>query len=147
VVGDHAPTAGEDVKQVTSSPSAERAGTRSPAPGRAPPSATSTWNTERTEPIEIVAPDRFCATLLLEYAAPLFAAEIVAGPAWIVRLQPPAGGAWVLELLVIVERWLESAPLPCATVHYGGRDYLIRASTQVAQFAAVESASAGNGSS
>jgi hypothetical protein len=120
--------------QAPASPSVERAGRRSPAPGRAPP-------------IEIVAPDRFCATLLLEYCAQLFAAEIVAGPAWIVRLQPPTEGAWVLELLVLVERWLESAPLPCATVHYGGRDYLIRASTQVAQFAAVESASVGNGSS
>lgn len=126
--------------QAPASPSVERAETRSAAPGRAPPSP-------QRQPIEIVAPDRFCATLLLEYAAPLFAAEIIAGPAWIVSLQPRTEGAWVLELLVLVERWLESAPLPCATVHYGGRDYLIRASTQVAQFAAVESASAGNGAS
>jgi hypothetical protein len=133
--------------QAPASPSAERAGKRPPAPGRAPPSPTGTRNTEHPEPIEIVAPDRFCATLLLEYAAALFAAEIVAGPAWIVRLQPRTEGAWVLQLLVLVERWLESAPLPCATVHYGGRDYLIRASTQVAQFAAVESASAANGTS
>jgi hypothetical protein len=96
-----------------------------------------------TQPIEIVAPDRYCTDLLLEYAAPLYPAEVVSGPAWIVRVQPPAGGAWVLEFLALVERWLESAPLPCATVHCGGRSYLIRASTEVAEFAAAaESAAA-----
>jgi hypothetical protein len=58
----------------------------------------------------------------------LFPAEIVSGSAWIVRLLPRTGGAWVLELLSLVERWLESAPLPCATVRCGGRSYLIRAS-------------------
>ena len=84
-------------------------------------------------PIEIVAPDQLSTALLLEYAAPIFPAEVVSGTAWIVRLQPPAsGGGWVLELLSLVERWLESAELPCANVLYGGRSYMIRTSTQLA---------------
>ncbi len=83
--------------------------------------------------IEIVAPDQLSTALLLEYAAPIFSAEVVSGTAWIVRLQPPAtGGTWVLELLSLVERWLESAQLPCANVLYGGRSYMIRTSTQLA---------------
>ena len=73
-------------------------------------------------------------SLLLEYAAPLFPAEIVSGSAWVVRLQPPTGGGWVLELLSLVERWLESARLPCAKVLYGGRSYLIRNSLEVTRF-------------
>jgi hypothetical protein len=68
----------------------------------------------------------------------LFQAEIVSGSAWIVRLQSPTGGGWALEFLSLVERWLESAPLPCAKVLCGGRSYLIRASTDVAQFAGAE---------
>ncbi|MGD0713897.1 MAG: hypothetical protein ABSB24_06885 [Gaiellaceae bacterium] len=43
----------------------------------------------------------------------------------------------MLELLSLVERWLESARLPWANVLYDGRSYLIRASTEVAQFAAA----------
>jgi hypothetical protein len=39
----------------------------------------------------------------------------------------------VIELLTLVERWLESAPLPCASLLYGGRSYLIRSSTQLRQ--------------
>ena len=38
----------------------------------------------------------------------------------------------MLELLSLVERWLESAELPCANVLYGGRSYMIRTSTQLA---------------
>ena len=34
----------------------------------------------------------------------------------------------MLELLSLVERWLESAELPCANVLYGGRSYMIRTS-------------------
>ena len=128
------------MNQAPVSPSLEPRGTRSPAPGRAPPSVTTAWNPERPEPVDVVAPDWYCVALLLRYAALLFPAEIVSGPEWIVRLRPPAEGAWVLELLVLVERWLESAPLPCATLHYSGRSYLIRASTAVAGFAAAESA-------
>lgn len=88
-----------------------------------------------TPPIEIVAPDEYCTALLLEYAAPLFPAEIVSDSAWIVRLAPPAGGGWALELLALVERWLEAARLPCAKLLYGGHSYLIRAPVNVAQFA------------
>ena len=87
-------------------------------------------NAKLVRPIEIAAPDQLSTALLLEYAAPLFPAEHVAGTSWIVRLEPPAaGGKWVFELLSLVERWLESTRLPCADVHYGGRRYVIRAST------------------
>jgi hypothetical protein len=95
-----------------------------------PPAA---WSAQDAQPIEIVAPDQLSTDLLLEYAAPVFPAEVVSGTAWIVRLQPPAsGGGWVLELLSLVERWLESADLPCANVLYGGRSYLIRTSAPLA---------------
>lgn len=89
-------------------------------------------NAEHVRPVEIVAPDQLSTALLLEYAAPLFPAGLVSGTSWTVRLEPPpAGGKWVAELLSLVERWLESTRLPCATVHYGGRSYRIRASTEV----------------
>jgi hypothetical protein len=101
------------------------------------------WSSEGSSRIEIVAPDRYCTVLLLGYAPPLFDAEIVAGTEWIVRLQPPAGTGWVLELLALVERWLESARLPCAKLRYEGRSFVIRSSTEIAEFvAAVESSSA-----
>jgi hypothetical protein len=87
--------------------------------------------------VEIVAPNRDCADLLLEYTPPTFRAEIISGPAWIVRLEPQAGGRWVPELLALVERWLVSVPLPCTKVLYGGRSYLIHATTNIAQFAAT----------
>lgn len=91
------------------------------------------WSPEGVRPIEIVAPDQLSTALLLEYAAPLFPAEHVSGSSWIVRLQPPpTGGKWVLELLSLVERWLESTRLPSANVVYGGRSYLIRSSIEVA---------------
>ncbi len=106
------------------------------------PSPTAAGNAESAQPIEIVTPDRYCAALLLEYAAPLFPAEIVSGSGWVVRLQPPAGAGWVVELLSLVVRWLESARLPSAKVRYGGRSYMIRSSTQVTQLAAAESAAA-----
>jgi hypothetical protein len=106
----------------------------------------------RSQPIEIIAPDRYCTAALLEHAAPLFPAEVVYDiedidgvdpvdrSAWIVRLEPPVERDWALELLSLVERWLESCRLPCAKVLYGGRSYLIRASTDGAWFqAAAES--------
>ena len=87
---------------------------------------------ECVRPIEIVAPDQLSTALLLEYAAPLFPAKLVSGTSWIVRLEPPpAGGKWVIELLALVERWLESTRRPSADVHYGGRTYVICASTEV----------------
>lgn len=89
-------------------------------------------NAEHVRPIEIASPDQLSTALLLEYAAPSFPAEVVSGTSWIVRLEPPAaGGKWVFELLLLVERWLESTSLPSADVHYGGRRYVIRASTGV----------------
>jgi hypothetical protein len=114
----------------------------------------------RSQPIEIIAPDRYCTTVLLEHAAPLFPAEVVYGidaldidgldavepvdrRAWIVRLEPPAERDWALELLSLVERWLESCRLPCARVLYGGHSYLIRASTDGAWFQAAAESSHG----
>ncbi len=89
--------------------------------------------------IDIFARNRYCTDLLLEHAAPLFSAEIAPGVVWIVRVQPPAQAGWAIELLALVQRWLESARLPWATVLYGGRTCLIRPSTDIAQFlAAVE---------
>jgi hypothetical protein len=97
------------------------------------PKLPTAWNSETSGPVEIVAHDLYCTNLLLRHAAPLFSAEIVSGSAWVVRLQPPAGGGWVLELLALVDRWLESARLPCAKVLYGGRSYLIRTSPDIAR--------------
>lgn len=55
---------------------------------------------------------------------------------WIVRLHPPESGTgWALELLSLVRRWLEAGRLPWASVLYDSRSYLIRPSTEVAQFA------------
>jgi hypothetical protein len=92
---------------------------------------------ERNQPVEIVMPDRHCADLLLEHAAPMVPAELVPVSAgWIVRLQPPpagSGGWWMLEVLSLLDRWLESVPLPCAKVRYGGHSYLIRSSIETAQ--------------
>ena len=84
--------------------------------------------------VEIVAPDRYCADLLADLAAPSFRAEIVSGLSWLVRLHlPPTGGGWVSEFLSLVERWLESVPLPCAKVLYDGRSYLARSSIEPTQ--------------
>ena len=91
-------------------------------------------DSSRAEAIEIVAPDQYCTALLLEHAAPLFPAEVISSSAWIVRLEPPAERDWALELLSLIERWLESCRLPCAKVLYRGRSYLIRASTDGAWF-------------
>lgn len=107
---------------------------RTPAAGPERPTSSSAWSSESARPVEIVAPDRYCTAVLLEYAGPLFPAEIVPGDGWIVRLQPAGGTGWVLELISLVERWLEYVRLPCAKVLYGGRSYLIRASADIAQF-------------
>jgi hypothetical protein len=95
--------------------------------------ARPAWSFDGLHRVEIVAPDPECAALLLTYASPLFPGELVRGAPLIVRLQPPlTGPGWVIELLALVERWLETAPLPCAKLLYGGRSYLIRSSTHVA---------------
>lgn len=91
------------------------------------PAARTTLTFDGVEAVEIVAPDRYCALLLLDHAAPRFPAKLVPGAGWIVRFQPPAtGGEWVTDLLTLVERWLAAAPIPCATIRRGGRSYLIR---------------------
>ncbi len=87
--------------------------------------------------MDVFARDRGSADLLLAFATPSFPAEIAAGPVWIVRLQVPPGGAAMLELLSLVQRWLEAARLPWATVRYDGRNHLIRPSTAFVQFAAA----------
>ncbi len=100
-------------------------------------SARPAWTFDGLHRIEVVAPDSDCAALLLEYATPLFPAELVPGAPLTVRLQPPpTGPEWVIELLALVERWLEAAPLPCAKLLYGGRSYLIRSSDHVAELVA-----------
>ena len=98
-----------------------------PDPAPPTPAAPATLAFDGVEAVEIVAPDRLCATLLLDYAAPMFPAELVPGPPWLVLFQPPPnGGEWVIDLLTVVERWLASAPIPCAKMRRGGRSYLIR---------------------
>ena len=94
------------------------------------------WGSECDQPVEVVAPDRYCANLLLELAAPIVPTELLPGAALIVRLQPPLaarGGWWVLEVLSVLDRWLASVPLPCAKVLYGGHSYLIRSSIETAE--------------
>lgn len=77
--------------------------------------------------VEIVAPDRESALLLVECVGGAFPGELLPGPSWIVRFrEPAAGGDWVVDLLALVERWLAAAPLPCAKLLRGGRSYLIR---------------------
>ena len=84
-----------------------------------------------SSPLKIVAPDRYCAEMLLRDAARLFSAALAPGPAWVVRVQPPAGAEGVLEVLSLVTHWLDSIPLPCTKVFYGERSYLIRARNAV----------------
>ncbi len=111
---------------------------RRPTGRRARRSPRRAWSFDGLHRVEIVAPDIECAALLLEYASPVIPARLVAGAAPIVRLEPPPNDpGWVIELLAVVERWLDAAPLPCAKLFYGGRSYLIRSSTHVAQFVAV----------
>jgi hypothetical protein len=88
-------------------------------------------------PVDIVVHDRDSARILLDYAVPLFAAEVVSGPVWAIRLQPPAGEGWIVALLTLIERWLESAQLPCAKVLCGGRSYLIRTSPDIGRSSTV----------
>jgi hypothetical protein len=90
--------------------------------------------------VEVIAPDPECAALLMQYAVSAFPAEVVAGDPLLVRLQPPQREpGWVVEFLALVQRWLASAPLPCAKVLYGGRSYLIRSSNDVGQLVVADS--------
>ena len=68
----------------------------------------------------------------------MFPVEIVPGTPATVRLQPPTAGArWVIDLLALVERWLDAVPLPCVSLMYGGRSYLVRSSTHVEDLVVV----------
>jgi hypothetical protein len=111
----------------------KRAISRRSSLGRDRGSAHAAWaGGEGLHRVEVVAPDPECAALFVEYASPLFPAEIAPGAPATVRLQPPTDGArWVIDLLAVVERWLEGVPLPCAKLIYGGRTYLIRSTTHV----------------
>lgn len=80
--------------------------------------------------VEIIAHDRHCATQLLDRATPHFPAEIIPGTDWIVRFHPPTTTInWVTDLLVLIEYWLQSMPLPCANLRDGDHHHLIRAPT------------------
>ena len=114
-------------------PSLARRLTRLPATRRSRPHPRPPWTSEGLHRIDIVVPDPKDAALLLEYASPLFPAEIVSGSTLTVRMQPPTGAGWVIELLSLVDRWLESTRLPDAKVLYAGRSYLIRAELDPAQ--------------
>jgi hypothetical protein len=100
-----------------------RRGSAARGAGQGPPAA---WSSASVRAVEIVVHDPESTRILLEYAAPLFPAEVVSGSAWTVRLQRPREEGWVQALLSLIERWLESARLPCAKVLCGGRSYLIR---------------------
>ena len=102
-------------------------------PRMARTSLPTAWVSGGDDPVDIVVHDRDSARILLEYAVPLFAAEVVPGPDWAIRLQPSAGEGWIVGLLALIERWLESARLPCAKVLCRGRTYLIRTSPDISR--------------
>ena len=126
-VGDHASTRGHDMIQAPAPPFLARSERGLVARG-AGPSLPAAWSSRSVREVEIVVHDLDSTRILLEYAAPLFSVEVVSGSAWTVRLQRPGEGRWIQELQSLIERWLESARLPCAKVLCGGRSYLIRAS-------------------
>ena len=96
------------------------------APFRRAPATRRVWEDEPAT-VDIVAPDRFCARVFLELMGTSFPFELVGtGTSWVIRLQPPLASTWEARLLLLVERWLETCPLPCATIGYGGRRYLFR---------------------
>jgi hypothetical protein len=136
LVGDHASTTGDDMIEAPAPPLIDQRKRRSVPNGArvGPPTVSSS---ESVQPVEIVVHDQDSTRILLEYAAPVFPAEVVSGSAWTVRLQPPTEGSWIPELLLLILRWLESAHLPCAKVVYGGRSYLVRTSPQIGRASAV----------
>ena len=104
----------------------------------APTTVRSLWGGEPAT-VEIVAPDRFCAHLFLELMGSLFAFELVGtGTSWVIRLQPPHGSAWEGRLLLLVQRWLEACPLPCATIGYGSRRYVFRSALTQSRIASAD---------
>jgi hypothetical protein len=117
-------------------------------PGAEPLGANGTtrgvWEVEPAA-VEIVAPDRFCAQLFLELMGSLFPFELVGtGASWVIRLRPSRESAWEGTLLLLVQRWLEACPLPCATIGYGDRRYVFRSALTHASTAS-DSDRAGSG--
>jgi hypothetical protein len=138
LVGDHASTTGDDMLEATAVSLRERGPHRPRGSGpRRARSLPTAWESGGVHPVDIVVHDQDSARILLEYAVPLFAAEMVPGPVWAIRLQPPAGEGWIVGLLALIERWLESARLPCAKVLCGGRSYLIRTSPDIFRLSTV----------
>ena len=77
--------------------------------------------------MDIVAPDRFSAGLLVDLIGSSCPVELVGtGTRWVVRLQQRTGFAWEADLLALVRSWLVACPLPCATIVCEGRRYLLR---------------------
>lgn len=104
------------------------------------PNPRGAWSSEGLHRVEIAVPDTRRAALLVEYAGPLFSAAIVTDGGLVVQLRPPIGTRWVIELLVLVDRWLEAAELPFTKLRYCGRSYLIRTPLDVTKL--VEAAEA-----
>jgi hypothetical protein len=101
---------------------------RTAAPSRPAPRNRTEWEGERAV-VEIVAPDQFSARVLIELVGTLFPVELVGtGEGWVIRLRPPSGSAWEGEVLPLLQRWLETCPLPCATILCRGRRYVVRSS-------------------
>ena len=67
------------------------------------------------------------------------------GAGWVVRLQQQPGLAWEVDLLLLVQRWLEACPLPCATIISKGRRYLLRLALTPGQGAGFDAPSANDG--
>src|SRR4029077_20341650 len=97
LVGDDAPTTGDDMIEATAPRLRERGpqGPHGSVRRMARTSLPTAWVSGDVYPVDIVVHDRDSARILLEYAAPLFAAEVVSGPVWAIRLQPPAGEGWI----------------------------------------------------
>jgi hypothetical protein len=124
VAGESQPTIGAVMSAAPAPSPVERTLRRRPTARPERPTPRTAWSSEGVHRVGIVAPDPDSVALLLEYASPLFSAKLITGPELIVRLQPPSTEpGWVIELLALVERWLESVPLPSASLTYGGRSY------------------------
>jgi len=80
--------------------------------------------------VDVVAPDRSCASAFVELSESMFPYELVGtGSSWVIRVWPPLGEAWEGRLLLLVQRWLEACPLPCATICFRRRRYLVRSAS------------------
>ena len=115
-----------------------RLGMKRPPPAACRPRSDSSvaWSPERNQPVEIVTPDQYLRRPAVGVRRPDRSCRARSGR-WLDRRAAGApagtGGCWMLEVLSLLDRWLESVPLPCATVFYGGHSYLIRSSIETAQ--------------